>query len=96
MERFAIAKVKKKSSKKGITQNLCRLCGIDHVDKVPILETKPMDANFFLDAEPDLREKIFECVGIQVRFNCRCRKSTLHVFKWNIPCPRFHIILCRW
>lgn len=65
MERFAI-KVQKKSSKKGIARNLCRLCGIDHPDKVPILEQKPIEANFFLDAEPDLCKKIHDCVGIQV------------------------------
>lgn len=68
MDRFATVKVKKKASKKSIASNLCRLCGIDHPDKVPILETKPIDVNnFFIDTEPDLCKKIYDCVGIQVK-----------------------------
>lgn len=63
MERFAI-KIDK--SVRLNLYNICRLCGIDNPNKVPILDA----LNFFginqIDDEPDLCKKIFDCVGIQV------------------------------
>lgn len=64
MERFAIKVIQTK--KKVTARKLCRLCGIDNPDKVPILDTQKADINFFLDNEPDLSKKILECVGIEV------------------------------
>lgn len=64
MERFAI---KIDGAVKSNLYSICRLCGIDHPRKVPILDALALlgicEAN---DEEPDLCKKIFVCVGIKV------------------------------
>lgn len=42
--------------------SLCRLCGMDHPEKELILE-KRMGGS---DGEPDMGQKVFDCVGIRV------------------------------
>lgn len=72
MERFAI-KIDK--SLKLSLSNLCRLCGIDKPDKVPILDPAAWNAlNGIVDAdsEPELCRKIYECVGIEVCIHENC------------------------
>lgn len=64
MERFAI---KIDNSVKLNLYNLCRLCGIDHPNKYPIIQ--PLSIHKIQDVsddEPDLCKKILDCVGIQV------------------------------
>uniref|UniRef100_A0A182N9J7 ZAD domain-containing protein n=1 Tax=Anopheles dirus TaxID=7168 RepID=A0A182N9J7_9DIPT len=62
MERFSINILRQQ------VYNICRLCGVDNPDKIPILGAE--DTIFIAeDDEPKLAKKIEECVGIKVNIN---------------------------
>lgn len=61
MERFSI---NIDNAVKARLYELCRLCGMDNQQKIKILD---QNAWLYGDGEIELRRKIFECVGVQVR-----------------------------
>ncbi|XP_037819607.1 nucleoprotein TPR [Lucilia sericata] len=63
MERFAI-KIDKKL--KANLYKICRLCGIDNPDMVPILTDKPENAAIDVEAEMEMAEKINLLLGLSV------------------------------
>ena len=66
MERFAI---KIDNALKLNLYNICRLCGIDNPNKVPIINTLTLlGIQEIPDDEEDLCRKILVCVGIGVMF----------------------------
>lgn len=68
MERFSI-KINSTTKKESI-KRLCRLCGVDNPNKIPILT--PNKAETFFFDEPDLCKKILVCVGIEVSVEIFC------------------------
>lgn len=84
MERFAF---KIDSSLKSRLYNLCRLCGMDHPEKIPILDVSSWNLNapIDVDSEPELSRKIYECVGIEV---CALfpNKNTCVFYSVDIDC----------
>ncbi|XP_023309353.2 daf-12-interacting protein 1 [Lucilia cuprina] len=63
MERFAI-KIDKKL--KANLYKICRLCGIDNPDMVPILTDKPENTAIDVEAEMEMAEKINLLLGLSV------------------------------
>lgn len=67
MERFAI-KIDKKL--KANLYKICRLCGIDNPEMVPILSSDEGNANaaeaMDVDAEPEMPQKIKLLIGLMV------------------------------
>ena len=65
MERFSI---KINETLRKSMYNICRLCGIDNPNKIPLFEEVIIECEMDgLDIEPDFCNKILLCVGIEVR-----------------------------
>lgn len=62
MERFAF---KIDNTLRANLYKLCRLCGIDHPIKHPIIDPNPPPIDDG-DEEPTLRQKVLDCLGIKV------------------------------
>uniref|UniRef100_A0A182PQ85 ZAD domain-containing protein n=1 Tax=Anopheles epiroticus TaxID=199890 RepID=A0A182PQ85_9DIPT len=60
MERFSISILRQQ------VYNICRLCGVDNPDKIPILSEEEDVILVTDEDEPSLAKKIEECVGIKV------------------------------
>lgn len=43
---------------------LCRLCGMDNKNRITVLDHAPW---MYAEGEVELRKKIYDCVGVQVR-----------------------------
>lgn len=61
MERFSI---NIDNAVKARLYELCRLCGMDNANKINILD---QDSCMYAEGDIELRKKIFDCVGVQVR-----------------------------
>lgn len=76
MERFAI-KIDRKL--KANLYKICRLCGMDYPDMVPILTedsgATPKDQPIDVEGEPEMSQKINVLIGLLVGGGLRCTVS---------------------